>query len=158
MEGIFCYYVGMKLFIKILMLVLLPAEVMASEYARNSDLFDYVAAENRDLGHHSDRDWTTLDKSLALAYQLVNAADWTQTRQIARRPSRYYEKDAGWLIGEHPTRRRVNMLFLTNALLQPLIANMLENPWRSLFQTYTVGSRIPTVLDNKGRDLDIVRW
>ncbi len=131
---------------------------MAEEFTRNPDLFDYLAAEDRDLGFHSDRAWTTPDKALAAAFQVLNLADWAQTRQAARRPELYQEKGSNWLIGDHPSTGKVNLLMAAAALGQPLIADRLSGPWRDIFQALTIGGKATTVNNNRQLGLDIMRW
>ncbi len=132
----------------------------AQEFVKDEKLFDYTP---KDQGYHSDNKWSGTDKSLEAAYQILNAIDWAQTRQIARQPEKYSEAGtdqygSASIIGEHPSRNAVNAWHLVKALGHPAIVNKLSEPWKSIFQALTVGTTGSAVKNNNKIDLDMIRW
>jgi hypothetical protein len=56
-------------------------------------------------------EWDATDKRLLWAGQALIAADWAQTRQIAKNPDQYSEKNR--YLGEHPSVGKVNTYFVS---------------------------------------------
>ena len=73
--------------------------------------------------------WTAEHKTLAVTTGALLAADWLQTRQIAKNPDKFHEYNP--ILGEHPSQGKVNLYFLavTGGLL--LIADFLPTEWRT---------------------------
>ena len=67
--------------------------------------------------------WTGPQKEALIASELMLAADWAQTRQIARNPALFRELNP--ILGEHPSVGRVNTYFLAAMTLNYLFADWL---------------------------------
>jgi len=81
--------------------------------------------------------WSTQDVALEITWQVLHSLiDWPQTIHIAKNP-RYHEVNP--LIGRHPSVAKVNVWFLTTALLHPVITHYLPKeyrlPWQALSLT-----------------------
>ena len=84
-------------------------------------------------------EWTKTDTAFQTASILTLAADWNQTRQIAKNPKLYYEDGvAEVVLGRHPSVNGVNWYFAGSMILNTAIARMLPNPYRRMFQTGTI--------------------
>lgn len=82
--------------------------------------------------------WSTYDKAFAGAFLGALGADYLQTRQISREPDRWYEQNNP-LLGDQPSMARVNLVFLTTAVLTMGTAHFLPSKWRKvLLATGTV--------------------
>ena len=85
---------------------------------------------------HAD-DWTTQDTIRQVALQTVIAADWMQTRQIAKHPDSWYETNA--MLGDHPSVAQVNQYFIASSLVAYGIARALPGKWRAPYQYIYIG-------------------
>ena len=75
--------------------------------------------------------WSNTDKVLAGAFLSSLTADYLQTRQIAREPDRWYEQNNP-LLGDQPSVSRVNLIFLTSAVVTLGVAHLLPSKWRKV--------------------------
>lgn len=75
--------------------------------------------------------WDAGDKALGGALVAVNVIDWKQTRQIARNPDRWYEKNP--TMRRHPSTSDVDTHFLAVVASELLIADLLDHPARKWF-------------------------
>ena len=83
----------------------------------------------------SNRKWSKIDRVFQATSILAIAADWNQTRQIAKNPKLYYENGvAEVVLGRHPSLSRVNWYFAGSMILNTAIAYALPNPYRRMFQ------------------------
>jgi hypothetical protein len=91
--------------------------------------------------------WTTEDKALECTWQTLHAVDWSQTLDISAQSDKYYEINP--LLGEHPSRSRVNTVMGASALLHPIVVNYLPRkikllgldlPARAIFQSISINS------------------
>lgn len=87
-------------------------------------------------GTVSASDWKEADTDRQIAYLLLHAVDWGQTRNIARNPHEYYEFNP--LLGEHPSVKRVDSYMLASALTHTAISYVLPPKWREAFQQVTL--------------------
>jgi hypothetical protein len=99
--------------------------------------------------------WTTEDKMLEGTWQTLHAIDWSQTLNISDREDRYHEINP--LIGEHPSRTKVNTVMGAAALLHPIVVNWLPRkvkvfgfdlPARAIFQSISISSTGGLVTSN----------
>lgn len=149
----------MKILVSLFLILLFAVVAMADEFTRNPDLFDYVTAENRDLGIHGEADptkWTGADKLLEGLYLGLWLADYNQTRQISRQPDKYNELNP--ILGPQPSKGRVNAYFAANAVLHPAFMNLWPSSVRKFFQAASIGYQANSVKNNADLGLDIVRW
>lgn len=68
-------------------------------------------------------EWSELDKKLLIASEVLLAADWMQTRQIAKNPDRYYETNP--ILGKHPSTGEVNTYFISCMVANYYLADWL---------------------------------
>jgi hypothetical protein len=87
-------------------------------------------------------------------YQVVNAVDWAQTVNIARRPDCY--KESGWptefLIGAHPRVASVAVFGVAQAVAHAVVSTWLEHEgWTktlAVWQVLTIGNETYNVVNN----------
>ncbi len=82
--------------------------------------------------------WTAQDTTLQLVYTAVNAADWAQTRYIARNPRTFFEQ-GNLFIGHHPDMGRVDSWFAMTTLAHAAVSWLLPRPYRSFWQSFWIG-------------------
>lgn len=73
-------------------------------------------------------EWTDAQVTKALALATLTAADWAQTRNIARHPERWHETNP--ILGEHPSVGRVDRYFAASALIGAAALNALPTRYR----------------------------
>lgn len=73
-------------------------------------------------------EWTHEQKNLALVYVGTRVLDWSQTRNIAKNPNRYYEKSP--FLPDHPSMGQVNRYFIVGTAASLLIADLLPSSYR----------------------------
>jgi hypothetical protein len=98
-------------------------------------------------------DWKDADTEWQVAYLLLHAVDWGQTRMIARNPEAYYEINP--LLGEHPSVKRVDRYMAMSALAHTAIAYALPPTWRRYFQRVTLSVKAGLVDQNYAIGLTI---
>lgn len=91
-------------------------------------------------------DWKEADTDRQIAYLILHAVDWGQTRNIARNPNDYYEFNP--LLGEHPSVKRVDSYMLVSALTHTAISYVLPPKWREAFQQVTLSVKSGLVNHN----------
>lgn len=79
---------------------------------------------------HAGAEWTDSQLAKATALATITAADWSQTRNIARHPSRWHETNP--LLGEHPTQSAVDRHFIASAALGAALLHALPSNMRDL--------------------------
>jgi hypothetical protein len=85
----------------------------------------------------SGSEWTTNDTYRQATFLVLDAADWAQTRNIARNPDKYFETNPS--LGAHPTTSQVDKYFVGMALLNTGIAYALPTNYRAAFQYLSIG-------------------
>ena len=73
-------------------------------------------------------EWTEGQLTKAAALATLTAADWAQTRNIARHPARWHETNP--LLGAHPTSGQVDRHFALSALLGAAALHALPTRYR----------------------------
>lgn len=73
-------------------------------------------------------DWTDAQVTKAAALATLTAADWAQTRNIARHPARWHETNP--LLGEHPSVGEVDRHFALSAMLGAAALHALPTRYR----------------------------
>lgn len=94
----------------------------------------------------SASDWTREDTYREAAYLTLHTMDWAQTRNIARNPDRWYERNS--FLGPHPTTSKVDQYFVATAALQFAVAYYLPAEYRKAFQYVTIGIEGGAVVHN----------
>ena len=85
------------------------------------------------LQAHAFDEWTKVEIGMEAVYIAANIIDWGQTLDIADNPDRYREEVNCAMLGDHPSRGRVNKVFAAGLILQPLIAHVLPHDLRKLW-------------------------
>lgn len=75
-------------------------------------------------------DWTDAQVTKAAALATLTAADWAQTRNIARHPVRWHETNP--LLGEHPSVGAVDRHFALSAMLGAAALHALPSHYRDM--------------------------
>lgn len=73
-------------------------------------------------------EWTDTQVTKAVALATLTAADWAQTRNIARHPSRWHETNP--LLGEHPSTGQVDRHFAVSAIVGAMALHALPTRYR----------------------------
>lgn len=84
----------------------------------------------------SARDWTGEEIGWGAAAAAVRLADWAQTRNIVRNPDRF--REANPIIGEHPSRGRVDGAFVLGSALLFGLAHYLPQYRKQILQWFVV--------------------
>ena len=92
------------------------------------------------------RNWTRADSAREAAYLALHVADWGQTLDIADHPERWHEHNP--VLGDHPSRSRVNLWFAGTAVLHPVISYVLPDDLRPYWQYGTIGLELYCVGNN----------
>lgn len=97
---------------------------------------------------HAD-DWRTDDTQREIAYMVLHAMDWAQTRNIARNPDKWYENNI--ILGKHPSTDRVDAYFALTGVLHYAVSEALPVEYRSAWQYVSIGFEAGVV----GRNLEL---
>ena len=92
------------------------------------------------------RTWTQADSAREAAYLALHVVDWGQTLEIADNPGQYHERNP--VLGDHPSRGRVNAWFAGTALLHPVVSYLLPDDLRPYWQYGTIGLEMYCVGNN----------
>lgn len=90
--------------------------------------------------------WSKGDIWREVAWQVLHVVDWGQTLNIADRPDKYHEINP--IIGEHPSRERVNIVMGTTTVLHVAITHYLPKEWRPYWQYLSIGVSGALVIHN----------
>lgn len=72
--------------------------------------------------------WSKQDIALEGAVIALLAVDWAQTRYISTHPDQFYERNP--LLGEHPSRKNVDLYFAGAVAAHIAITHFLPAIWR----------------------------
>ena len=99
--------------------------------------------------------WTSGDVGRESVYQVLHAVDYLQTREIARHPEKYYERNP--ILGNHPSEGNVALYFAATSLLHLGVAYALPRGLREPFQYVTILIPAGMVAHNFGLGIKI-QW
>lgn len=91
-------------------------------------------------------EWTKEDTYREVAWQTLNLIDWKQTLIIANNPDHY--KEINPIIGEHPSRGKVNTYMAVGAVSHLAMSYVLPKEYRVIFQYFTIGTSAYCVGNN----------
>ena len=97
--------------------------------------------------------WSKQDYILEGTWQVIHLMDWGTTLDITRHPDKYKEMNP--ILGEHPSRERVNIYMFSGALVHAGVTYILPPKYRSYFQGVTIGMSGAYVLNNLAIGLQI---
>ena len=84
-----------------------------------------------------DWKWTKADTAIQATWTVLHIVDWSQTRQIAKEPRRFYEGNP--ILGRHPSVGRVDTYMALSAVANLGVAYALPKPYRRYFQVLSIG-------------------
>lgn len=90
--------------------------------------------------------WTKADMAREAAFVAVTVIDWSQTLKTADHPEKWTENNP--ILGEHPSRGKVNTYFPAGILLHAVIAYALPRPYREWWQYTWIGVETAAVGKN----------
>ena len=93
-------------------------------------------------------EWSKVEIGMEAVYVATHVVDWGQTLDIADNPKRYHEEVNCVCLGEHPSRARVNQVFASTLILQPLIAYALPHDLRKLWILSGIALEISCIRGN----------
>ncbi len=99
--------------------------------------------------------WSAQHKALASTAGALLAADWLQTRQIAKHPDKFHEYNP--VLGEHPSQGKVNLYFLAAAGGLMLLADFLPAEYRTGLLYGVIVVQAAAVTNNLQEGISI-RW
>jgi len=82
-------------------------------------------------------EWTPADTAREATYLVLHVIDWGQTLDIVGQEDRYHEINP--ILGEHPSRGRVNLYMATTPIVHGALAYALPRAWREGWQYVTIG-------------------
>lgn len=97
-------------------------------------------------------EWTAADTRREIMWQVLHLADWSQTLQIAERSDL---REANPLLGDSPSKGRVNTYFALTAVSHWRLSRRLSPKWRRRWQWASIGLAGAVVLHNKRQGLSI---
>jgi hypothetical protein len=92
--------------------------------------------------------WTETDTKYQLTYAILHVMDWGQTLDIAKNPDTYYEKNL--ILGRHPSVKDVNNYFASSLVIHTVIAYMLPEEARRVWQGIWIVMEGNSVSNNFG--------
>lgn len=84
--------------------------------------------------------------AMEITWQALWFADWSQTRQIAKAPESYFERNK--ILGAHPSTGNVDAYFAVGAVAHYAITQALPPRWRETWQAVTIVYQAGTVVQN----------
>ena len=91
-------------------------------------------------------EWSTTDTVMEATYAVVHIMDWRQTRAIVGSEGRWRETNN--ILGDHPSRDRVDTWFAGTLAGHALVSYLLPDKCRTAWQTLTIGMEATTVVRN----------
>lgn len=98
------------------------------------------------LGCATTDKWTKAEKTKEVAWLILHAVDYSQTRYAMDRPDEF--KEANPLLGDHPSEGRLNLFALITGIGHVWLTDYVGKEYRSLFQNITLGFKTGTVVNN----------
>jgi hypothetical protein len=90
--------------------------------------------------------WTQEDTKYQTAFIATALVDWGQTLYIASNPDEY--KESNVLLGDHPSRDKVNMYFPCAIVLHTAVAVALPKDYRRVWQLIWIGIETGMIVHN----------
>lgn len=96
-----------------------------------------------------DRKWSTENRRLETAYQVVHAADFIQTLQIENHPEL---RETNPFLGDHPSKGKILVWYMTTSYGHAFITNAFDDgapEWMGrTWQILTIGDAVNAVYGN----------
>jgi hypothetical protein len=90
--------------------------------------------------------WSKQDVAMEAGYAALHIIDWGQSLNVAAHPDQYHEINP--IMGEHPSRGRVNLYMASSLLAHIGITHVLPAKCRPYFQGITIGIKAGVVANN----------
>jgi len=100
-------------------------------------------------------DWRSEDTYREAAYLTLHAIDWGQTLDIADKCGHTDYHEHNPILGECPSRSRVNAYFATSAILHYAVSQSLPPKYRKTWQHVTIGVEVGAVANNISIGLNV---
>lgn len=103
------------------------------------------------------KDWDKTDTTMQILFLSALSIDHKQTREIPGNP---YHEECGWAknwIGRHPSKKKVDLYFLTSAVGHTAVSVILPKRWdvagidvpvRTIWQSFWFGVEVGTIGGN----------
>lgn len=95
-----------------------------------------------------ERKWSVTNYISEGAYQVAHVVDYGQTLYISRHPDEYHEHSL--FLGKHPSTDRVHAVMIAEGVGHVVVSAMLKEPYRTMWQTGTLGWTLYLVGRNAG--------
>lgn len=89
--------------------------------------------------------WTKAEITKETAWLVLHTVDYSQTRYAMDRPDEF--KELNPLLGDHPSKGRLNTFALLGAILHPVGTHYLEE-YRAVWQNITLGMKVVVIGNN----------
>lgn len=90
--------------------------------------------------------WTKEDVQKETAWMILHTIDWGQTRYAMERPDEF--KELNPLLGNHPSKGRINTFMGATALGHVLLTHCLDSKERPVWQYISIGIKAGVVGNN----------
>ena len=90
--------------------------------------------------------WSKADIAREATYVAIHMVDWGQTRDIAKNPDKYHEKNP--ILGEHPSTKEVDRYMAASLAGHILITSLLPSNLRPYWQYGTIAFSGYLVVNN----------
>ena len=90
--------------------------------------------------------WSNWDIARESIYLVLQDVDRRQTITASKEPWRFTEINP--ILGEHPSKKRINTYFITTALLHVGVTHLLPKEWRPAFQYFWIGVEVGAIANN----------
>lgn len=91
-------------------------------------------------------EWSKTNTALEIGYAILLLADWNQTKQIAKNPEIYHERNP--LFSRHPSVSEVNWKFAVGLIGHIGISALLPNKYKVIWQSTTIAMETVCVSNN----------
>ncbi len=93
--------------------------------------------------------WTATDTAVQAAFVAITIIDWEQTRTFTCDQDNDYHKDeTSPLLGDHPSKQKIDLVFGAGILAHTAIAYLLPHPYRTYWQSFWIGVETEAVYSN----------
>src|SRR6266545_7310684 len=107
--------------------------------------FAVHAASHPDSPFQLRHEWTNSDTAMLVLAEVALALDWMTTLDIRHHPGTY---EVNSLLGKHPSDAAVNQKMALNMVGHAVIAYLLPNPYRKVWQGLFIGFEFDLVRNN----------
>src|SRR5574337_360603 len=110
----------------------------------------FVLSACADAGGQDRKAWTARDTAFEVLFTALVYVDWKQTLEFTQNRDKYpncYETNP--LMGNHPSRRKVNAVVAASLLAHAFTAYKLPQPYRGWWQWVWIGVEADVIHTNR---------